>query len=79
MAFFLHCPNCGERAWHEFWYDGEYEAERSGLAEESLEANFERVWLRTNSCGRQVERWFHFAGCNRWITVTRDTRSNEVT
>ena len=35
---------------------------------EAIEANFERVWLRDNEAGVQLERWFHFAGLNicRW-------------
>jgi sarcosine oxidase subunit delta len=26
----------------------------------------------------QTERWFHFAGCRRWLTVERNTVTNEV-
>ena len=42
------------------------------------EDDFERVWLRQNEAGPQVERWFHAAGCRRWLTVERDTRTNEI-
>ncbi len=45
---------------------------------ETIEANFERVWLRDNEAGVQLERWFHFAGCRRWITLERDIRTNEI-
>ena len=36
------------------------------------------VFLPENAAGAQVERWFHLLGCRRWITVTRDTTTNEV-
>jgi sarcosine oxidase delta subunit len=26
-----------------------------------------------------VERWFHFGGCRRWVTLERDTRDNTIT
>ncbi len=45
---------------------------------EAIEANFERVWLRDNEAGVQLERWFHVAGCRRWITLERDMRTNEI-
>ena len=42
------------------------------------EADFERVFLPENTEGPQRERWFHAFGCRRWLTVVRDTRTNEV-
>lgn len=42
----------------------------------SLEDDFARVWLHANIAGNQAERWFHFAGCRRWLTSHRDTRTN---
>ena len=42
------------------------------------EADYQRLWLPENACGRQTERWFHFAGCRRWLTVERDTITNEI-
>lgn len=78
MTFLLSCPNCGSREQHEFWFGGEDCALPDDPANESLDANFERVWLRDNVFGVQVERWFHFGGCGRWITVGRDTRTDAV-
>jgi len=86
MALRLHCPNCGSRPHTEFWFGGEVEApvgESPHAAEAApgdalLEADFARVWLRRNTCGRQRERWFHHAGCRRWHSALRDTLSNEV-
>jgi sarcosine oxidase subunit delta len=34
--------------------------------------------MRDNAAGPQRERWFHFAGCRRWLTIERDTRTNEI-
>jgi sarcosine oxidase subunit delta len=48
------------------------------LASPDPESDFERVFLPENAEGPQDERWFHRLGCRRWVTVTRDTASNEV-
>lgn len=71
----LSCPNCGSRSYTEFWFGGEVRPAAEG---ESLEDDFERVWLRDNVAGVQLERWFHYAGCRRWLTVERNTVTNEV-
>lgn len=42
------------------------------------EEDYESVWLRENVAGKQLERWFHYAGCRRWLTIEHDTRTNEV-
>jgi heterotetrameric sarcosine oxidase delta subunit len=78
MGLLLRCPNCGAREYHEFWYGGEHRPPPAYGAGETYEAHYERVWLRENLNGLQAERWFHFAGCRRWITVERDTGTNEV-
>jgi heterotetrameric sarcosine oxidase delta subunit len=70
------CPNCGERSYTEFWFGGELPPPvREG---ETLEEEFERVWLKRNVAGLQAERWFHHAGCRRWLTLERDTVTNEI-
>jgi heterotetrameric sarcosine oxidase delta subunit len=38
----------------------------------------DRAFMHTNAEGVVTERWFHTAGCRRWITVQRDTRTNEM-
>ena len=38
--------------------------------------DFARVYLRENAAGMQRERWYHAAGCNRWVTLDRDTTTN---
>ena len=38
----------------------------------------DRAFMHTNAEGVVTERWFHTAGCRRWMTVSRDTRTNDV-
>jgi heterotetrameric sarcosine oxidase delta subunit len=42
------------------------------------EEDFRRVYLRANAPGPQTERWFHAYGCRRWLTLSRDTVTNEI-
>ena len=80
MALRVECPHCGSRPFTEFWCAGEVHPVPQGQAaiHEDVEDNFERVWLRDNQAGVQLERWFHFAGCRRWLTLERDTRNNRI-
>jgi methylglutamate dehydrogenase subunit B len=75
MGFRIDCPNCGPRSYHEFSFGGEL---RAYDADASMEEDYVSTWLRRNVAGPQEERWFHFAGCRRWLTVERDTRTNKV-
>jgi sarcosine oxidase subunit delta len=77
LSFLIPCPNCGPRPYNEFTFGGE-PPEGVGDAQTGEEEDFDRVWLRRNVAGVQSERWFHAAGCRRWLTVERDTRSNRV-
>lgn len=74
MAIRLPCPSCGWRSATEFTWGGELRA----LEAPDPEADFERVFLPRNVAGLQEERWFHRLGCRRWVTIRRDTRTNEV-
>lgn len=76
MAFRLSCPNCGNRPNTEFWFGGESLV--SVTPGKDSQEEYARVWLRRNTAGRQSERWFHYAGCRRWITVERDTLTNVI-
>ena len=81
MALMIPCPNCGRRPFTEFWCSGElppHAPDGAGAGADPLEADFQRVWLRRNVAGPQTERWFHAAGCRRWFTVIRNTRTNEI-
>lgn len=77
MGFLIDCPNCGRRPYTEFWCEGELVVRASEEARTDAE-EYERVWLRRNVAGVHREEWFHYAGCRRWSTVTRDTRTNEL-
>ena len=70
MGLRIECPRCGSRPYTEFAFGGE--------VPDPSDTDFERVWLRRNASALQRERWFHSAGCRRWLTVERDTRTNEI-
>ena len=42
------------------------------------ERDFDEVWVFENPDGVTTERWFHAAGCRRWLTVRRDTSIDVV-
>jgi heterotetrameric sarcosine oxidase delta subunit len=74
-ALRIPCPNCGLRPYTEFWFGGEL---RPLGSEADLEEDFRNVWLRENVSGVHTERWFHAAGCRRWLTIERDTVTNDL-
>lgn len=69
------CPRCGSRPYTEFSFGGEL---RPAQEEHDVEGDFRNVWLRENAAGPHVERWFHVAGCRRWLTIERNTITNEL-
>jgi heterotetrameric sarcosine oxidase delta subunit len=79
MGLLITCPNCGARSFTEFWFGGELTTHPPvpGAALDPS-AEFARVWYRQNVAGMQSERWYHYAGCRRWLTVQRDTSTNVV-
>jgi heterotetrameric sarcosine oxidase delta subunit len=76
MGFQIDCPNCGPRSYHEYWFGGEVRPHDPTFTDED---DYRNAWLRTNAAGAQHERWFHYAGCRRWLTIGRDTSDNTVT
>ncbi len=74
MALEIPCPNCGARPYTEFTFGGELRP----IGATDREVDFARVFLPENPAGPQEERWFHALGCKRWLTVTRDRRTNEI-
>ena len=74
MAVQIPCPTCGWRSSTEFRWGGELRP----LDAPDPESDFERVFLPANVAGPQEERWFHLLGCRRWVTIRRDTTTNEV-
>ena len=76
LALRLCCPNCGSRPYTEFWFGGELvEGPAPG---DGPQEDYARVWLKPNTAGRHLERWFHQAGCRRWLVVERDSLTNEI-
>ena len=69
----IDCPNCGRRDYTEFSFDSE---ERPDPFHERVVGM--ALWSRTDAAGRQRERWFHELGCRRWLTIERDTRTNDT-
>ncbi len=74
MSLRIPCPHCGLREYTEFTFGGELRDLESGDHED----DFRRVFLRDNEAGIQIERWFHAYGCRRWLTLRRDTVTNQV-
>jgi sarcosine oxidase subunit delta len=72
VSLLVPCPRCGPRPFEEFAFGGELRDPPSDDPEEE----FRRVFLPRNPAGPVEERWFHAAGCRRWLTVRRDTRTN---
>jgi sarcosine oxidase, subunit delta len=79
MALLVPCPNCGSRPFTEFWFGGELPPRPPMPGDEVNPATeVARIWYRRNVAGLQSERWYHFAGCRRWLTAQRDTSTNVV-
>lgn len=66
------CPNCGSRPVEEFRFGGELPEPPASLTDPEAR-DLDRVWMFSNVEGVQLERWFHEAGCHRWLTARRDT------
>jgi heterotetrameric sarcosine oxidase delta subunit len=70
------CPHCGERPIEEFIY-GEIPTVPESITD--LDArDIDRAFMRSNPEGISTERWFHVFGCRRWMTLQRDTRTDET-
>ncbi|CAN5686757.1 sarcosine oxidase subunit delta [soil metagenome] len=71
------CPNCGLRNVSEFHYAGE-RALRPDPNMTTQEEWRRYLYIRRNPAGWTSESWYHVAGCRRYLTVERNTFSNEV-
>ena len=70
------CPYCGPRDQSEFDYGGRVIA-LPGL-EASAEDWHQALHLSCDNDRRVDEHWYHGAGCERWIRVSRDLYSHEI-
>jgi sarcosine oxidase subunit delta len=73
----LPCPWCGPRDAEEFGYIGEIRR-RPDSQSVSPEVWRAYLYLRRNVAGWTTERWYHRMGCRRYLTVERNTTTNEV-
>jgi heterotetrameric sarcosine oxidase delta subunit len=73
----INCPHCGVRGVEEFAYHGDATLRRPA-PDAAPEAWADYVYLRDNPAGRQLELWYHAAGCHAWLVMERDTRTHEI-
>jgi len=73
----LPCPWCGARDAAEFGYYGELVA-RPDPRTATREQWRDYLYVRDNVAGWRAERWYHRMGCRRFLTVRRNTVTNEV-
>ena len=75
----ISCPWCGPRNETEYHYGGQahvpYPGNAADLTDEQWAAY---VFYRDNPKGPFAERWCHRDGCRRWLTITRNTVTNQV-
>ena len=73
----LDCPNCGRRPIEEFLLGGERPTIPDSITD-PLARDVDYAWMHDNPNGVTTERWFHGAGCRRWLTVRRNTTVDAV-
>jgi len=71
------CPTCGERPVSEFRFGSELPRVPDRITDPA-ERNLDWVWMQDNVDGIATERWFHAAGCRRWLTLRRNTSTDRV-
>ena len=73
------CPHCGTRDVREFIYLGDASVRRPDPGAENAAAAFaDYVYFRDNPSGPHREYWYHAAGCQCWIVITRDTEKHTI-
>lgn len=70
------CPTCGTRPYEEFRYGSVFPVTPDRIAD-PLDRQVDYAWMQDNIDGPTLERWFHEAGCRRWFTARRNTRTDE--
>jgi sarcosine oxidase subunit delta len=76
LSIQIDCPYCGRRPIEEFAH-GELPNVPDSITEPDAR-DLDRAFMVSNPEGPVVERWFHSFGCRRWLTVTRDTRTDQI-
>jgi len=77
LMLWLACPRCGRRPLDEFTFGGERRTTPDWITDPD-DRDFDEVWVFENPDGPTTERWFHAAGCRRWLTIRRDTETDTV-
>ena len=76
MSLRIPCPHCGPRSIEE-WVHGEIPVVPDGLVDADAR-DIDRGYMHTNGQGPVEETWFHLFGCRRWVTLVRDTRTDDL-
>jgi len=71
------CPTCGARPVEEYRFGGELPSVPERIVDAD-DRDVDYVWFYDNADGLTTERWFHIAGCRRWLTLRRDTHADVV-
>jgi len=71
------CPHCGPRNSSEFTYHGEAHP-RPNPDTSTPQTWRSYLYSHDNRAGSTQEEWFHSAGCRRYLSVERDTATNEI-
>lgn len=77
VVIVLTCPWCGPRNVGEFAHVGEIVPRPDPRTTTPGEWRA-YLYLRDNRAGEVTERWFHRAGCRRYLVARRDTTDNTV-
>ncbi len=73
----INCPSCGRRPVEEYSFGGELRGVPDRITD-PIERDVDYAWMYDNIRGITSERWFHQAGCRRWLTLRRDTSTDTV-
>jgi sarcosine oxidase subunit delta len=73
----LPCPWCGDRDAGEFRYVSEV-LPRPDPATATPQQWRDYLYLRGNKRTWVAERWYHRAGCRRYLVLERDTSTDQV-
>jgi sarcosine oxidase subunit delta len=76
----ISCPFCGPRGNEEFSYLGDARLTQrpDPAATDAVAAFHDYVYQRENPSGAHRELWYHGGGCRKWLVVTRNARTHEV-
>jgi sarcosine oxidase subunit delta len=70
------CPNCGDRDETEFSYGGPARSLPELDGNSDADDWHRALHLRDHSNKPRSEFWYHHAGCEHWIMLTRDLRDH---